>query len=345
MKGLLPILSICVLLSAMLAAGIGAVWISPLQISAMLLQPLGIDLAVPYNEIQQNVFWFIRLPRVVLALLVGATLAVCGVGMQGLFRNPLADPGLIGIGSGASLAAVITIVAGASLFAGFQSAAAQYTLNIMSFLGALFAMILVYRISRQGGKSNVAIMLLAGIAVNALAGALTGLVTISASDQQLRSITFWSMGSLGGANWNNVLGVLPFCMLSIGAMPFFAKSLNALSLGESDASHLGIRTERLKNSVMYLCAIGVGACVAVSGIIVFVGLVVPHIIRMTAGPEHKRLIWASALGGAALLTTADLISRTVAAPVEIPIGIITSIAGGPFFLYLLMKEKKKQILL
>lgn len=332
----------CVLLAAVLAAGIGAVQISPLQILGMVFHKIGFDLGIPYNEMQETVFWVIRLPRVLLAVIIGATLAVCGVGMQGLFRNPLADPGLIGIGSGASLAAVITLVLGTSLLAGLSG---QYTLNVMAFLGALASMIAVYRISRQDGKTNVAIMLLAGIAVNAMAGALTGMVTISANEQQLRSITFWSMGSLGGASWNNVLGILPFCALSIIGMPFFAKSLNALSLGESDAAHLGIRTERLKNSVMYLCAIGVGACVAVSGIIVFVGLVVPHILRMTAGPDHKRLIGASALGGAALLTLADLVSRTVAAPVEIPIGIITSVVGGPFFLYLLMKEKKKQTLI
>lgn len=332
----------CVLLAAILAAGIGAVQISPLQILGMIFHKIGFDLGIPYDEMQETVFWVIRLPRVLLAVLIGATLAVCGVGMQGLFRNPLADPGLIGIGSGASLAAVITLVLGSSLLAGLSG---QYTLNVMAFLGALASMIAVYRISRQEGKTNVAIMLLAGIAVNAMAGALTGLVTISANEQQLRSITFWSMGSLGGANWSNVLGILPFCALSLIGMPFFAKSLNALSLGESDAGHLGIRTERLKNSVMYLCAIGVGACVAVSGIIVFVGLVVPHILRMTAGPDHKKLIGASALGGAALLTLADLVSRTIAAPVEIPIGIITSVVGGPFFLYLLMKEKKKQTLI
>lgn len=332
----------CVLLAAILAAGIGAVQISPLQILGMIFHKIGFDLGIPYDEMQETVFWVIRLPRVLLAVLIGATLAVCGVGMQGLFRNPLADPGLIGIGSGASLAAVITLVLGSSLLAGLSG---QYTLNIMAFLGALASMIAVYRISRQEGKTNVAIMLLAGIAVNAMAGALTGLVTISANEQQLRSITFWSMGSLGGASWSNVLGILPFCALSLIGMPFFAKSLNALSLGESDAGHLGIRTERLKNSVMYLCAIGVGACVAVSGIIVFVGLVVPHILRMTAGPDHKKLIGASALGGAVLLTLADLVSRTIAAPVEIPIGIITSVVGGPFFLYLLMKEKKKQTLI
>jgi len=205
--------------------------------------------------------------------------------------------------------------------------------------------LLIYRFSQQQGKTNVSIMLLAGIAMNALSGATTSCITLLATDQQLRSVTFWMMGSMGGATWINLAGILPFCLACIIGLPFFAKALNAFSLGESDAAYLGIRTERLKTAVMLLCAMGVGASVAVSGIIGFVGLVVPHIVRMVIGPEHRRLLAASAIGGASLLVLADLLSRTIAPPIEVPIGIITAMAGGPFFLYLLFREKKKTVLL
>lgn len=302
------------------------------------------DTGIIFTEQQENVFWIIRLSRVAMALLIGATLAVCGAAMQGLFRNPLADPALIGISTSASATTVLMIVLGARLFSGFQSLLGQYSLNVSTFAGALLATLLVYRIAQQKGKTNVSIMLLAGIAVNALAGALTSFVTLSANDQQLRSVTFWMMGSLGGANWTNVAGISPFCIACIAGMPFLSRQLNAFSLGESDAAYLGIRVERLKNTIMILCAMGVGASVAVSGVIGFVGLVVPHIVRMIIGPEHKKLIIGSALSGAILLVLADLVSRTIAGPIEIPIGIITALGGGPFFLYLLLKEKSKSIM-
>lgn len=327
------------------AIGAGALHISPAGIFSILCHKLGWQTGIPFTEQQENVLWIIRLPRVLMALLVGGTLSVCGGAMQGLYRNPMADPSLIGIsGSGAS-AAVVMIVLGGQLFSGFQSLLGQYSLNLATFGGALLATVLIYRFSRQQGKTNVGIMLLAGVAMNAISGALTGFITFLASDQQLRSVTFWMMGSLGGATWINVAGILPFCAACIIGLPLLAKALNAFSLGESDAAYLGIRTERLKTTVMLLCAMGVGASVAVSGIIGFVGLVVPHIVRMAIGPEHRRLLTASALFGATLLVLADLMSRTIAPPVEIPIGIITALGGGPFFLYLLLKEKKRNILL
>lgn len=344
-KLLIPILILLLIIIAIAAISIGALGIGPAQILQIILHQIGLSSDVHFTEVQEKVFWVIRLPRVVMAIVIGATLAVSGVGMQGIFRNPLAEPGIVGIGSGASLAAVLFIVTGTFFFGDIQGIAGQYALNIVTFIGALIAMILVYRISKQSGKTNITIMLLAGIAVNVLAGALTGFITIAANEQQLRTITFWTLGSLGGANWTNVMCVLPFCLATIIGIPFLGKQLNALSLGEQDATYFGINTERLKNLVMYLCAFGVGASVAVAGIIIFVGLVVPHVIRMIIGPEHKKLGIASALGGAILLTSADLLSRTVAAPVEIPIGIITSIAGGPFFLYLLLREKKKHTLI
>jgi iron complex transport system permease protein len=338
------LLIILVLVASIWASGTGALPISPSAIGGMILKKVGFAGDYSFTVQQESVFWIIRLPRVLMALLIGATLSVCGAAMQGLFRNPLADPGLIGISASASATTVLMIVLGAQLFSGFHSMFGQYSLNIATFIGALLAILAVYRIAQQKGKTNVSIMLLSGIAINALAGALTSFVTLSANDQQLRSVTFWMMGSLGGASWLTVLGILPFCLACIIGMPFMAKQLNIFSLGEADAAYLGVRVERLKTIIMALCAMGVGASVAVSGVIGFVGLVVPHIIRMIIGPEHKRLLIASSLGGGLLLVLADLVSRTVAAPIEIPIGIITAFAGGPFFLYLLMKEKKKSIL-
>lgn len=326
------------------AVGTGAIGISPAQILGILGHKAGLQTGIAYTEQQESVLWVIRLPRVLMALLIGGTLSVCGASMQGLFRNPLADPALIGISSSASTAAVLMIVLGGRFFESYQSLAGQYSLNIATFLGALLATVLIYRFSQQQGRTNIGIMLLAGVAMNAISGAATGFITLSANDQQLRSVTFWMMGSLGGANWTNLAGILPFCLACIIGLPFCAKALNAFSLGETDAAYLGVRTERLKTAVMLLCAIGIGASVAVSGIIGFVGLVVPHIMRMITGPEHRRLLKASILGGASLLVLADLLSRTMVQPVELPIGIITSLAGGPFFLYLLFREKRKTII-
>ncbi len=345
MKGFFVLL-IALLIGALLwAIGAGALSISPGEIISILCHKMGIRLDIPFTEQQENVLWIIRLPRVLMALLIGSTLSVCGASMQGLFRNPMADPALVGISSSGSTAAVLMIVMGSQLFEGYQSVLGQYSLNIATFAGALLATVMIYRFSQQQGKTNVGIMLLAGVAMNAIAGAATGFITFTASDQQLRSVTFWMMGSLGGANWINLAGILPFCLACVLGLPLVAKALNAFSLGESDAAYLGIRTERMKTIVMLLCAMGVGASVAVSGIIGFVGLVVPHIVRMAIGPEHRRLLIASALFGSTLLILADLLSRTIAAPIEIPIGIITAMAGGPFFLYLLLREKKKTVFL
>lgn len=345
LKGFFIFLIIAVIAASLWAISVGAISISPAQVLSILCHKAGWDLNIAFTEQQENVLWIIRLPRVIMALLIGGTLSVCGAAMQGLFRNPLADPTLIGISSSASTAAVLMIVLGAKLFAGFQSMMGQYSLNIATFIGALLATLIIYRFSQQQSRTNVGIMLLAGVAINAISGAITSFITLSANDQQLRSVTFWMMGSLGGASWLNVTGIMPFCLGCILGLPFLAKALNAFSLGESDAAYLGIRTERMKTAVMLLCAMGIGASVAVAGIIGFVGLVLPHIIRMAIGPEHRNLLIASAFGGATLLVLADLLSRTIAPPIEIPIGIITAMAGGPFFLYLLMKEKRKTIFL
>ena len=326
-----------------IAAGIGAMQIAPSQVVAILLKPIGINLPVTYDEGIANVLWQIRLPRVVMGVLVGAGLAISGVAMQGLFRNPLADPVLIGISSGANLAAVLVIVVISSLPAlHFDTLLPRYyLLNIMTFLGACATSFVVFRLARSGGKTLIATMLLAGLALNAICRALTDLVTYLANDEQLRNATFWTMGSLGGATWNVVLTLLPFILLPVILLPKLAKSLNAYALGENEATYLGINVKRLKRAVIVLATLAVGASVAVAGIIGFVGLIVPHMIRGVSGNDHRSLFTNSALFGASLLTLADVLSRTIIAPAELPIGILTALIGAPVFITLLLKQKKQ----
>ncbi|KQV38169.1 iron ABC transporter [Rhizobium sp. Root268] len=281
----------------------------------------------------------IRLPRAVLGLLVGAALAVSGAVMQGLFRNPLADPGLVGVSSGASLGAVLIIVLGSNLFGPVFAVFGFYTLPIAAFFGGLGTTLLLYRIATRSGQTSVATMLLAGIALAALAGAITGVLIFVADDQQLRDLTFWGLGSLAGASWTKVLAAAPIIVLSLLVVPFLARGLNALTLGEAAAFHMGVPVQRLKNVAIVSVAAATGASVAVSGGIGFVGIVVPHVIRLVIGPDHRFLLPASALLGGTLLIFADMIARTIVPPAELPIGIITAFAGAPFFLWILLRGR------
>lgn len=286
------------------------------------------------SESQLNVLSVIRLPRVLLACVVGAALAVSGAAMQGLFRNPLADPGLIGISSGAALAVAATIV----IIGPVTGLFGLYGISVAAFIGGSATALLIFQFAHITGTFSVTYMLLAGIAINALAGAGTGLLTYLSSDEQLRTLTFWTMGSLGGALWPAVIVVMTVIVPSTLLLIKHAKQLNLLLLGEQEAHYLGVNTQRLKMIVIVTTALSVGAAVAVSGIIGFVGLVVPHLIRLSIGPDHRLLIPASALLGAILLVIADTIARTVVAPAEMPVGIITSLIGGPFFLWLLLNN-------
>lgn len=320
------------------SVGVGAMPIATSDVGAILLKQLGWAGALVEPQ-QEAVLIAIRLPRVVLGVLIGAVLGVSGAAMQGLFRNPLADPGLIGISSGASLFAVLTIVLQVKLLAWLPFQPGLYTLSLTAFVGAALTTLLVYRLSRQYGKVVVATMLLAGIAVNALSGALTGVLTYLADDAQLRSITFWGLGSLGGASWEMLGVIAPILSFPILLMPRLGKALNALALGESQAGHLGIDATGIKRQIILLATLGVGVSVAVTGVIGFVGLVVPHLIRLLAGADHRIVIPGSALLGAILLTGADLLARTLVAPAELPIGIITALLGAPLFLYMLVKNR------
>ncbi|WP_166651030.1 iron ABC transporter permease [Pseudomonas sp. LP_7_YM] len=281
----------------------------------------------------------IRVPRTLLGLAVGAVLALSGVGMQGLFRNPLADPGLVGVSSGAALGAAVAIVAGASLGGAMPEFLAPYLLSICAFTGGLMVTAIVYRLGRRDGQTSVGIMLLAGVAMTALAGSIIGLFTYLADDASLRTLTFWNLGTLNGASYARLWPLLLVCALVILWLPRRAKALNALLLGESEARHLGVEVERLKRELILCIALGVGAAVAAAGLIGFVGLVVPHLVRLIAGPDHRVVLPASALAGASLLLFADVFARLVLAPAELPIGIVTVFIGAPFFLFLLVRGR------
>lgn len=286
-----------------------------------------------YTDQQAAVLWAIRLPRVALGALVGGGLAVAGATLQGIFRNPLAEPGLIGVSSGAALGAVAAIVFGLVTFG-------SVTLPLFAFGGGLIATLIVYAFSRYGGRTEVVTLILTGIAVNAVAGAGTGLLTTMATDAQLRNIVFWTLGSLGGATWPAVVAVLPFVGLGVLLAVRWGRELNLMVLGEGEARHLGVSTEKVRLVLITLAALITGAAVSVSGIIGFVGLVVPHLIRLLSGPDHRTLLPASVLGGATLLLLADLAARTLVIPAELPLGVVTALVGGPFFLWLLHRTRK-----
>lgn len=281
----------------------------------------------------------IRLPRAVLGMLVGAALAVSGAVMQGLFRNPLADPGLVGVTSGAGLGAVLVIVLGSTTFGPIFALFGFYTLPLGAFCGGLATTLLLYRIATRGGQTSVATMLLAGIALGALAGAVTGVLVFIADDKQLRDLTFWGLGSLSGASWTKIAAAGPIILLALAATPFLARGLNAITLGEAAAFHMGIPIQRLKNIAILSVAAATGASVAVSGGIGFLGIVVPHLLRLVIGPDHRYLLPASALLGGTMLIFADMFARTIVSPAELPIGIITAFVGAPFFLWILLRGR------
>jgi len=336
---------IALFVTAFLASvGIGAVAIAPEQVIAILAKQVGVELPIAFGRQQESVLIAIRLPRVLLGCLVGAVLAICGAALQGLFRNPLADHSLIGVSSGAAVAVVGTIVLGVTAFSGILIGLGLFLLPAAAFLGGLLTTLIIYRLAHRDGRTVVATMLLAGIAINALTGAITGLLTFVATDAQLRNITFWSLGSLGSATWNAVGVVAPFTLLTIVLLPRLARSLNAFLLGEAEARHLGVNVERVKQQVVILTALAVGASVAVTGVIGFVGLVVPHVLRLLIGPDHRRLLPYAALLGASLLLGADLFSRTVVAPAELPLGVVTALIGAPFFLWLLLGNRARSSL-
>ncbi len=283
----------------------------------------------------------VRLPRTAIGLLIGAALGVSGAMMQGLFRNPLADPGIVGVTSGAALAAVTAIVLGPTLLFPLQSLFGEQFLPIMAFLGGLANTFLLYAIATRHGQTSTTALILSGIAIAAMTGAATGLLIFMADDRALRDITFWSLGSLSGASTAKIVAILPFVGFVMLIIPFVAKGLDALVLGDAAAFHMGVPVQRLKRLTILAVAAACGATVAVAGSIGFVGIIVPHLLRLAIGPSHRFLLPTSALGGASLLLFADSIARTIVAPAELPIGIITAILGAPVFLMLLLGRNSR----
>ncbi len=335
---LVPLL-VCMLCAAMLAgAGFGAVPVSPGRVVAIVLHGLGLETGVPFDARQEYVVLAIRLPRLLLGVCIGMVLGMSGASLQGIFRNPLADAGLIGTSSGAALGAGLAIVLGGGWLRGSLGTFGEFTVPAAAFAGGLGASLLVERIARARAWAGTAGLLLAGIAVNALAGAATGLLTYLASDAQLRSITFWSMGSLGAANWPALATSAPFFAVGLFVLPRLAGRLDALLLGEAESGHLGVDAVRLRRLVVVVAALAVGAAVSVAGIIGFVGLVAPNIVRSISGPSHRVLIPASGLLGAILLVAGDLVARTIVSPAELPIGIITAFIGAPVLVWLVARR-------
>lgn len=332
------------LVSAVLGLTLGPMAIGAGDMVVVLLQRLGLWWGEAADPVQRAVIETIRAPRVVLGLLAGGALGIAGAVMQGFFRNPLADPGLIGVSSGGALAAVGVIVLGGTLAAPLIALLGSFALPTAAFLGSLFAVALIYRVSLVEGRVVVATMLLAGVAANALAGAGMGYLTFLADDEQLRTLTFWTLGSLNGATWDRIWPALLLMGVAIAMLSTLARPLNSLLLGESEARHLGTDVEALKLRAAVFTAAGVGAATAVCGIIGFVGLVTPHLVRLMTGPDHRFVLPGAALLGAGLLTFADLVARLTVVPAELPLGVVTAFIGAPFFFWLLIRDKTRGIL-
>ncbi|GAA3104885.1 hypothetical protein GCM10020254_58370 [Streptomyces goshikiensis] len=322
------------LVVALLSAGVGAYEIPTGDVLASVQHRTGLGGAA-LDRVGESVLWNVRLPRVVLALLVGSSLGCAGALMQGVFGNPLAEPGVIGISAGAAVGAVASIGLGLSFFG-------NWTITACAFVSGLVTVGSVYLLSRSGGKTEVVTLILTGIAVNAFAGALIGLFVFFADSGQVNQITFWQLGSLAQATWPKVLAVLPCALTGLLIAPFHAGKLDLLALGERPARHLGIEVERLRLTLILVVALLTAAAVAVAGVITFVGLLVPHLLRMANGPGHRFLVPGSALAGAVVLLAGDLAARTIAAPAELPLGVLTALIGSPFFFWLLRRTRRKQ---
>jgi iron complex transport system permease protein len=330
LKRPIPLFALAALLSIVGGLCIGAFPVG----FAELLSAIGLSNR-PFDDTTAAVLYAIRAPRVIAAFTVGAALAAGGAAMQSLFRNPLADPGLLGVSSGAALAAVSVIVLGEKVMHIVPPALKPWLLPIAAFLGGLLATIVVYRLAARGGITLVGTLLLAGIAINALASAGIGMLVFIADEQQLRTLIFWTMGGFGAVTWVAILPALLVLAITIPTLLPAAHLLDALALGEREAGHVGVDVERLKRRLVAQVALAVGAGVAISGTVGFVGLIAPHIVRLLLGPAHRTLLPAAALFGGAFLVLADALARTIVSPAELPIGVLTALVGGPFFLWLL----------
>lgn len=341
-SAILSVLSVVLVIAILVSLSIGQVTIPVKDIVNILLYKAGLITNEP-DAVMETVLWTIRLPRIVMTILIGSALAVSGAALQGLFRNPLVEPGLIGVSSGAALAVVMLIVFGSFSFG--IGLGVNLIMPLAAFGGGLVATTLVMKIGRQLGKTNIAVLILGGVAINALAGALMGLIIYYADENQLRMFTFWTLGDLGGATWQKVLIAAPVLLLASIWMLTYQFPLNAIAIGEAEAFHMGVDVERVKKSIVFFSALAVGVSVSLAGIIGFIGLVVPHLIRVVFRADNRLVLPASLLGGPVLLLMADLLARTLVTPSELPIGVVTALVGAPFFIFLLIRSNKRNELI
>ncbi len=331
-------LAIALLVVVLLAVTLGAVYIPILTTAKIIINRIPLLnrlVSSSWSENQETIILTVRMPRVLLALLVGMGLAVAGAIFQALFKNPMADPSIIGSSQGAALGATLAFFFGINLsWKGLTS------VSVMAFAGSLLAVLVVYMIARSGGRTSIPSLLLVGIAMSSFLASIVSTLMV-VSEDRMHSIFFWLMGGLGAANWNMVLGITPFIMLGALLSVIYGRDLNLMLLGEERAAQLGLEVERFKWVMIVTASLTVGAAVSVSGIIGFVGLITPHIVRLLTGPDHRFLVPGSLLGGGLFLVLADTLARTVIAPNELPVGIVTAFFGAPFFIYLLRRKKRE----
>ncbi|WP_398480205.1 FecCD family ABC transporter permease [Tardiphaga sp.] len=326
------------LLTTVVATTIGAAGIPVARL------PAALGLTAPgagdaFHARDQLILWSIRLPRIAVTAMIGGILGAAGAIMQGLFRNPLADPALVGVSSGGAFAAASAIVISDSRYAVHLQFMQPVLLPLAAFLGSLLTTIILYRIATRSGRTSIAIFLLAGLAIAAIANAGIGLLVFIADDRQLRDITFWLLGSLSGATWSKAATIVPVFAIGLIGMAFIHRGLDVLILGESEAFHSGIDVERLKRICIVIISAMTGVAVSVCGVVGFVGIVVPHLLRLMIGPGHRLLLPSSIVLGASLLVGADTLARTIVAPAEMPIGILTAAVGAPIFLLILLRQR------
>ena len=332
-----PLLAAMLIGAALANLAVGAFDVDPGRVAAIIADRIGLDALLGtqvWTRQEEAVVWSIRLPRVVLAIAVGAGLGAAGAALQGMFRNPLADPSLIGVSSGSAFAAALAIVAGLGGLAGFGR-------PLAAFAGGLITTMLIYAFSRRSGRTDTATMLLAGVAVNAALAAGISFLIFAADEPELRDIVFWVMGSLSGSNWDLALAAVPLILFAVLVLVRLGGDLNLLSLGQAEARHMGVRVERSQVLLVSASALAAGAGVAAAGVVGFVGLMAPHIVRLAVGADHRKLMPASALGGAILVLAADLCARMALSPSELPLGIVTAIVGTPIFLLLIDRSRRR----
>lgn len=326
--------------TTLFSLSVGAVKIPVDEVLVILLKKAGLFPSREVDGMHEIVMNSIRIPRIAMTLLIGGALGVSGASLQGLFRNPLVEPSIIGVSGGAASAVVLVVVFGGAMTL-VHGIASDLLLSVAACAGGVAATFIVLRLSHHMHRTNIAMLILIGVAVNALAGAVIGLAIFYADENQLRTFTFWTLGDLGGATADKLLVATPLLLIAIVALLRYCSALNVLALGEAEAYHAGVDVERVKRGIVFFSALAVGVSVSLAGTIGFVGLVIPHLIRVLFQSDNKLVLPASVMGGAWLLVISDIIARTIVSPAEMPIGVITAFIGAPFFIGLLLRAKNK----